>query len=166
MTLRIRYRLRLAAALGAAFLLGGCATAPAPEFPTEAAGPVYLPRELSRQPELIRLTRNDTPPHEPPASRKSVHASGLVEVDFIVGETGRVLAAQVTQTTLPQFAETVRLQFARLDFVPGEKDGRPVRVRLHRSIAIAASDGGAAVERMIRTQMRNSQSGVPTGFLP
>ena len=96
-------------------------------------GKVYSMSEVQSQPKLSSVTLAARLILESyPADLKSRGVGGLVELQFVVDEKGKVEAASVeivdaTQTTLAEAAKKV---VARLDFTPGKMNGAGVRTKV------------------------------------
>ena len=112
------------------------AVAALPLFPGRATaqeGKVYLMSEVQSQPKLSSVTLAARLILESyPADLKSRGVGGLVELQFVVDEKGKVEAASVeivdaTQTTLAEAAKKV---VSRLDFTPGKMNGAGVRTKV------------------------------------
>lgn len=86
---------------------------------------VYLGGELDRTP----ATRLQTAPLYPPEARRDGR-SGVVVVEFVVDETGAVLAPRVASATDRVFEEAALRAVARWRFEPGRRHGAVVRFRM------------------------------------
>ena len=67
---------------------------------------------------------------EYPRSLKQAGVEGVVEVEFIVDESGRVRDARVVRASAPEFAAPTLAAVARWRFEPGLRQGMPVNFRM------------------------------------
>lgn len=86
---------------------------------------VYLGGELDRTP----ATRLQTAPLYPPEARRDGR-TGVVVVEFVVDETGAVLAPRVANSTDRLFEEAALRAVAKWRFEPGRRHGAVVRFRM------------------------------------
>ncbi|MBL8953983.1 MAG: TonB-dependent receptor [Myxococcaceae bacterium] len=83
------------------------------------------PQVLTKAPAVDTFVDADYPP-----ALEEAGAGGEVLLMLDVDATGRVEAAEVTQSTQPDFAEPARAAALKLRFSPAEIDGAPAAIRL------------------------------------
>ncbi len=126
-------------ALAAGLLAGaGCSTPPmVPEvsLPAEYNGEVLAPSKFVRAPialpptpDYIQLRRE---------LRLDRRQTVFARIEYVVDESGVVIAGRVVETNNPAFAQTLLAQLSRVRFVPGSREGRPVKVRMTMNIGSA-----------------------------
>lgn len=71
-----------------------------------------------------------TPPPEYPAELKQDNISGIVLLDVVVTDDGRVDSAEVVKSTAEAFNAPTLAAVKTWRFRPGKVEGRPVSVRL------------------------------------
>jgi hypothetical protein len=102
---------------------------PAPAF--------YTADQLTKRPQPTSEPRLDVPEQAPNFS------SGKAILKLWINELGNVIAVDVEKSDLPEaVAATAAAAFAKLRFVPGEIDGRPVRTLMR--IEVTYDDGTQA----------------------
>jgi protein TonB len=120
--------LRLSAAAAALAVIGPfAATAEAQSDKVYAISDVQAPPKLSSTATAARLIQDSYP-----ADLKNRGVGGMVELQFVVDDKGKVDPGTVevvdaTQTALGEAAKKV---VARLDFNPAKVNGTPVRVKV------------------------------------
>lgn len=85
--------------------------------------------ELSGSLDRAPRTRLQAAPLYPPEARRDGRA-GIVTVEFIVNESGEVMAPRITSASDRVFEEAALRAVAKWRFEPGRRDGRIVRFRM------------------------------------
>jgi len=99
----------------------------------------YSVRELDIFPKSLEAV---TPPFPQRASEEKI--SGIVTLELLIDETGRVREAKVLEATPAGYFEDAAVEsFKAARFAPGEKDGKPVRCRLAIKVDFRFDPDGA-----------------------
>jgi Gram-negative bacterial TonB protein C-terminal len=104
------------AALLPAFVLGACATQPAPPLPMLAQCDPNLP--VVTAPKLIKRVDPVLPPYS---------GTHVVQIDSIIDESGHIAGICRVSGESP-FVESVLRAMRRWTFEPVVRDGKPIRV--------------------------------------
>jgi len=108
----------------------------APRF-VAAQQDIYGPSDLSSMPKLVsaaataRLIARSYP-----EQMRSSNQGGQVQLEFVIGRDGKVEPGSVTvvDATAPVLGGAAKSVVEKMEFVPGKKDGQPVRARVQQSI--------------------------------
>ena len=107
----------------------------APRF--AAAQDVYGPADLSSMPKLVSAaaTARLIARSYPEELRKS-NTAGQVQLEFVIGKDGKVEASSinVVEASVPALGSAAKSVVEKMEFVPGKKDGQPVRARVQLPI--------------------------------
>lgn len=90
--------------------------------------PIYNLEDLSVIPKLIKSVQ----PHYPLRARAQ-GVTGTVVVEYIIDEKGKVHNPIIYQTTNPIFDAVALEAVKQWQFEPGQKDGKPVKVRVRQA---------------------------------
>ena len=112
------------------------ATAAAPRL-ASAQGEVYGPDQLTAAPKLVspaaaaRLIARSFPEE----LRKS-GTGGTVQLQFVIAPSGKVEpgSVEIVEAPAPALAAAAKAVAEKMEFVPGKKDGAPVRARVQLPI--------------------------------
>ena len=100
---------------------------------TKAETPIFSQEELEVQPVPIDPVIPNYPSEEGAAS-----AGGLIKLQLLIDEVGRVTSVDVLESALPEaFGVSATRAFEAVRFRPGLRDGLPVRCRITTSIQFA-----------------------------
>lgn len=103
--------------------------------------PVYDISQVDRKPSLRNPENITMMLHRAyPAHLHDTGIGGNVLVELVVESNGSVRQARVVNATRPEFQEPARTVARGMRFVPGEKDGSPVGVRLQIPISFQPQD--------------------------
>ena len=102
-----------------------------------AQADVYGPSDLSTLPKLVsaaataRLIARSYP-----EQMRRTNQGGQVQLEFVIGRDGKVEPGSVTvvDATAAPFGGAARTVVEKMEFVPGKKDGQPVRARVQQQI--------------------------------
>ena len=103
-----------------------------------AQGPVLGAEELTTPPKLVspaaaaRLVARSYP-----QELRRTGTGGTVQLEFIIGANGKVEpgSVQVVDSPAPALGAAAKAVAEKMEFVPGKKDGAPVRARVQLPIA-------------------------------
>jgi periplasmic protein TonB len=102
-----------------------------------AQADVYGPSDLSTAPKLVSAaaTARLIARSYPEGMRKA-NQGGQVHLEFVVGRDGKVEPASINvmDTSAPVLGSAARTVVEKMEFVPGKKDGQPVRARVQLPI--------------------------------
>ena len=126
--------------LAVGWLVGCTSSAPtAPAnvllVPESYDGPAEEPSSFVSKPIMVEGRRSDPPHHRlvtPPMRAEAI-------LEYVVNEQGTVVACRIVETNHPAYAESLRTWLSRARFVPGNKAGHPVAVRVRESFFVDAS---------------------------
>ncbi|HEY0944201.1 MAG TPA: energy transducer TonB [Opitutaceae bacterium] len=118
--------------------LGGCASAPRLpplSLPEHYAGEAFPPSSFVARPVLVSA------PFDAQRPRLEITPESRAEVrlEYVVAVDGRVAAARVLESNHPVLADALLRWLAAARFVPGQKDGRAVAVRVEMPYFIEVS---------------------------
>ena len=102
-----------------------------------AQADVFGPSDLSSLPKLVspaaaaRLIARSYPDPQ-----RRANQGGQAAVEFVVGRDGKVEpgSIQIIDASAPPFGGAARTVIGKMEFVPGKKDGQPVRARVQQQI--------------------------------
>lgn len=124
----VSFRTLRVPALAAAFLVGPLAvSAQAQSDKVYAISDVQAPPRLSSSVTAARLIQESYP-----ADLRSRGVGGMVELQFVVDDKGKVdpASVEVVDATQTALGEAARKVVTRLDFNPAKVNGTPVRVKV------------------------------------
>lgn len=124
----VAFRTLRVPALAAAFLVGPLAApAQAQSDKVYAISDVQAPPRLSSSVTAARLIQESYP-----AELRSRGVGGMVELQFVVDDKGKVdpASVEVVDATQTALGEAARKVVTRLDFNPAKVNGTPVRVKV------------------------------------
>jgi len=107
----------------------------APRF--AGAEDVYGPQDLSAPPKLVspaataRLIARSYP-----ENLRSTNTGGTVELQFVINADGKVdpSSIQIVDAPVAALGSAAKAVVEKMEFVPGKKDGQPVRARVQLPI--------------------------------
>ncbi len=103
------------------------------EPPPEPEAPAVRPGDLvARGPDVVDPKCIDCPAVSYPPAANDKRLQGVVEVSFIVTETGAIQDIQIDESAGPAFDPFVIEVLKKWQFEPATKNGVPVKVRLSR----------------------------------
>ena len=107
---------------------GGCGSAPQPppvSLPEHYDGEAFSPSAFVARPICV------SEPFDPGRDGNEFLPERVgARLEYVVGADGRVLAARVLETNHPRLAAGLLRWLATARFVPGQKEGRAVPVRM------------------------------------
>ncbi len=95
----------------------------------EEAFGVFLTSQLDKQPRVIVATK---PLY--PYSMQQSKTVGLVTVEFIIDETGRVIRPRIVKSSHREFEQAALEAVTKSKWQPGQKNGANVRTLVHQPI--------------------------------
>ena len=98
-----------------------------------AAQDIFGPSELSSMPKLVsaaataRLIARSYP-----EELRKTNTGGSVQLEFVIGKDGKVEPGSITvsDASVPSLGTAAKTVVEKMEFVPGKKDGQPVRSRV------------------------------------
>ncbi len=115
----------------------GLACALALPTAVRAQNDVYGSEELTSLPKLVSsATTARLVARSMPEDVRRSNVGGTVQIQFTIDKAGHVEASsiEVVSTPLPALATAARSVVEKMEFVPGKKDGAPVRTRVQLPI--------------------------------
>jgi protein TonB len=102
-----------------------------------AQADIYGPSELSSPPKLVsaaataRLIARSYP-----EDLRKQNTGGNVQLEFVIGKDGKVepSSISVVEASVPALGSAAKAVVEKMEFVPGKKDGQPVRSRVQLPI--------------------------------
>ena len=119
--------LALALVAPAMVALFGCSTGPFATSKSDTSTAAVTPPAPAI---VLPVAQGNNQPPAYPVTMLSTAKPGLVYVDCVVDETGRVLMAVVQNSTHPMFNKTTLEAVNGWTFKPGTKDGKPAAMRV------------------------------------
>ena len=118
------------------FSLGAAVIVTTPRL-ARAQSDVYGAEDLSAAPKLVsaaataRLVARSYP-----EDLRRTNTGGAVQIQFVIGRDGHVEpnSVEVVSTPAASLGNAARAVVERMEFVPGKKDGAPVRTRVQLPI--------------------------------
>ena len=98
---------------------------------------VYGPGDLTSAPKLVSAaTTARLIARSYPEPMRRMSRGGEVKVEFVIGKDGHVEPASITvvEASVPELTLAAKSVVERMEFVPGKKDGQPVRARVQQQI--------------------------------
>jgi len=98
---------------------------------------VYGPGDLTSAPKLVSAaTTARLIARSYPEGMRRMSLGGEVKVEFVIGKDGHVEPASITvlESSVAQLSTAAKSVVERMEFVPGKKDGQPVRARVQQQI--------------------------------
>ena len=133
---------RFLSVLTLAFALAGCETTPAPSqsvtlYKIEFSGKFFEVGQVEVKPRALHTV---APRY--PAKQRARHEEGKAVVALIVEPDGSLSEIQVAAATDPEIGDAAIASVRQWRFLPGRKDGQPVRVRIEIPIVFTMDDSG------------------------
>lgn len=98
---------------------------------------VYGPGDLTSRPKLVSAaTTARLVARSMPEEMRRANTGGTVEIQFTIDRDGHVepSSIEIVSTPAPALATAARSVVEKMEFVPGKKDGAPVRTRVQLPI--------------------------------